>query len=1128
MIGAEEDQKGLPESFTNKVGIMEQEDGEVSDASNCEVANDEGEIVDQQTSKSHRKEDDPLAKTDVNASKKTALEKLKNMSFSSRSKLPVRRTAKLQHSPRRDNDEERRQRKRRWEERNDEDRHQANAEERPRPLREAVAAAHVAPLPIRSVEPARPNDQPHTLRQRVEKLISVQESEAINMSDKELRNLIARMCDLSKEQQRLQRGRQTQFDTLREIYMEVKDDIEKLYIRIPVHLRMDLPLPPQSLHPSASSSGGPLQMNGGTTAFQLEQRFRLPSLFDSPQVIGSANMRLNPGNDSEVNVRSEERCTGGRMGFGEVGSVSSDPQRVLGGRNGTVFSGGLNEHGMFEDISRIGMGSGGTLLRNDSNSTTAVERAPHTGSGSEQTVHSINGKKPLFPGLNGPSHLDQSASMIPSTSACDPAPKPLFSRLDFADGNSRFSGSGPSHDMFAKIATDLPSQMGSFNDRPSALMSFGNTASPNQASHSIGRQIYDTADKSATSNYAGVQTNALNKLESGAGVYSFPENDGGIRGVNQHCRMHSGSQGPNSFIHPNKPASPVSDFPSNLSIRTVSNSVDTDTTLCSTYHESLIHLKSNEIQSSSQVPLPNLSEPPPPFGTAPMNGPAMLSNKLPNAVLLNTMQNSNIVPTQTVPSPAVSGSAYPSEHPVGTLQSLASTAAGSALNSLPGSNTSQNLQSQPGNAAVAPSLMSLHSASSTVSVPPPDFSVPPPLPPSLTTRTSVGTPITSNLLSHTEPTSSGDSRTGPASNPPLQRSLSHMKGGVLPNSTVLSGLPSMNVPPPSFSVPPPRAPPTFPTPPPMASSGITSGPRPVNLASSMVAPPPNLMTGPVGLSCPPPDMSQPPPNIRNALGAGNPEGVQQMVTAVVGQSAVIGQTPVEVVTELIANAYNRAGGIRLHHDASLKQRMSMTTENTVMINKMRAPAPAGPPRPLSSVGKLPPPLMLSPSTRGGPPSRISSFNKRKGSQIRPSATRPQQRQKRQISDMVAIIPDEHDHPSSREEPDDNIFLIVSDEEDGNKLEHIIGYLGLPFYYQTSPRLRFQCFVITLLFLIFRIVVGKFFERPSFVFETASTAAASTVDTRCGSGNGWTVSKHDGSCNPEASKKAGIVMPGVGW
>lgn len=44
--------------------------------------------------------------------------------------------------------------------------------------------------------------------------------------------------------------------TLREIYIEVKDDIEKLYIRVPTHLRMDIPLPPQALHPSASSSGG--------------------------------------------------------------------------------------------------------------------------------------------------------------------------------------------------------------------------------------------------------------------------------------------------------------------------------------------------------------------------------------------------------------------------------------------------------------------------------------------------------------------------------------------------------------------------------------------------------------------------------------------------------------------------------------------------------------------------------------------------------------------------------------------------------------------------------------------------------------------------------------------------------
>ncbi|CAG9533437.1 unnamed protein product [Cercopithifilaria johnstoni] len=1032
MIAAEEE--SLAESFMSKVETMEQEDGEVSDASNCDTANDEGEIVDQQTSKSNHKEDDMLLKTDVNVSKKTALEKLKNMSFSSRSKLPVRSSSverrererkerqtltisKLQHSPRRDNDEERRQRKRRWEERNDEqERHQTLVEERPRPLREAVAASHATPLPIsKALDTARPNDQPHTLRQRVEKVISVQESEAINMSDKELRNLIARMCELSKEQQRLQRGRQTQFDTLREIYMEVKDDIEKLYIRVPVHLRMDLPLPPQTLHPSASSSGGPLQMNGGTTTFQLEQRFRLPSLFDPPQIVTSANMRLNSGNDPEITVRSEEECAGGRMGFGEVGNISS-PRRVLSGGNGAIYSGGLNEHGMFEDISRIGLGSGGTLLRNDggSNPTTAVERAPHTGSSLEPTVHSANRKKLPFSSLNGPANLDQSASMIPSTSTYDFGPKPLFNKLDFSDDSSRFSGSKPSHDL-------LP-QMSSFSDRPMPLMSFGNTASSNQVSHSMGLQICDTPDKSTSSTYTATQTNALNKIEPGV-----PENDGGIRAVNQHCFMHSGSQGPTSFIRPNKTPSPMSDFASNVSLRAVSSSVDTDSALCITYHESLIHLKSSEIQSSSQVPLPNLSEPPPPFGTAPINCPAVLSN----TILLNTMRSSNIVPRQTVPVPTGSAPAYPSEHAVGTIQQLSST----STSVLPGNNNaSQNLQPQPGNAAVAAAqpLMSLHSGSSTVSVPPPDFSVPPPI--ALTARTNVATSITTNLLNHIEPTSSADSRTGPSSNPAVQRSLSHMKGGVLTNSTVLTGLPSMNIPPPSFTIPPPRVPnvgPVFPTPPPMAVGGITSGPRP-NLVSPMAAPPPNLMSGPISLSCPPPDMSQPPPNIRGTLRASNAESVQQMVNAVVGQSTVSSQTPVEVVTELIANVYNRAGGVRLHHDASLKQRMSVATENTAMMNKMRTPVPAGPPRPLSSVGKLPPPLMLSTGTRGGPVSRISSFNKRKGLQIRPSSTRLQQRQKRQISDMVAIIPDEHDHPSSREEPDDNIFLIVSDEEDGNK------------------------------------------------------------------------------------------------
>ncbi|EFO19796.1 hypothetical protein LOAG_08697 [Loa loa] len=81
MIGTEVEVESLAESFVNKVEAMEQEDGEVSDASNCDVTNDEGEIVDQQTNKSSRKEDDISAKTDVNVSKKTALEKIKKYEF---------------------------------------------------------------------------------------------------------------------------------------------------------------------------------------------------------------------------------------------------------------------------------------------------------------------------------------------------------------------------------------------------------------------------------------------------------------------------------------------------------------------------------------------------------------------------------------------------------------------------------------------------------------------------------------------------------------------------------------------------------------------------------------------------------------------------------------------------------------------------------------------------------------------------------------------------------------------------------------------------------------------------------------------------------------------------------------
>lgn len=132
-----------------------------------------------------------------------------------------------------------------------------------------------------------------------------------------------------------------------------------------------------------------------------------------------------------------------------------------------------------------------------------------------------------------------------------------------------------------------------------------------------------------------------------------------------------------------------------------------------------------------------------------------------------------------------------------------------------------------------------------------------------------------------------------------------------------------------------------------------------------------------------------------------------MVSAIVNQSAVSGQSPVEMVNELIANAYSRTGGLRLHDTPLGNQRMPI--ESTGVVNKTRTPAPTGPPRPLSSIGKLAPPLRRSPSgAHGGPALRSSNFNKQKGSQNRPLGPRTQQqRQKRLVSEIVAIVPDEH-------------------------------------------------------------------------------------------------------------------------
>ncbi|KAM3725331.1 Peptide chain release factor [Dirofilaria immitis] len=67
----------------------------------------------------------------------------------------------------------------------------------------------------------------------------------------------------------------------------------------------------------------------------------------------------------------------------------------------------------------------------------------------------------------------------------------------------------------------------------------------------------------------------------------------------------------------------------------------------------------------------------------------------------------------------------------------------------------------------------------------------------------------------------------------------------------------------------------------------------------------------------------------------------------------------------------------------------------------------------------------------------------------------------------------------------------------------------------------------LLIFAFWIVIG-FFERPLFVFETASTATASTVDTRCGNGKRLDSFEARRAYCPEASKQAGNVVQGVGW
>ncbi|VDN21315.1 unnamed protein product [Gongylonema pulchrum] len=843
------------------------------------------------------------------------------------------------------------------------------------------------------------------------------------MPEAQLKDLLCQMCELSQEQQRLFHGRQVQFHTLHEVYNQVKEDIEKLYIRVPARLRLDLPLP-QALQSSTASNEDLPEVNGGATATcQLEQRLRIPSLFDVPHGSSAATAavnaaRANSGNDGPVEIREE----GGGRGGGALGTC--------------------DEAGT-EATARTGGGGSSSSIQ-----TSALKSAAQTTRNTDQATSFSNNDRPYYSALNGPGHMNPAD---PSTSTCDDGSKPLFSRHDLRE-DSRFSGTGPAHEIFSKTGPEFLRNNSS--GHCVSLGNFENSSSFGQISHATGRPLLGAAENSSAYHRAApapTQTSASSNKLSSEGV------DTATRMKGQHSLMHSGLQDVSSFASLMKPPSPAPaathpDFP--VPLRTVGpmnpeNSCRHDSS--QPYHSTF---KQTEM---SRPQLPNLSEPPPPIGAAPMTNSEMLSNQSGTA-FLSTMQNSNLPPTQQALSSTGAGFAPSCSSP--SVQSLSSNASTTAVNALPviSSTSSQNLQAQSSASSL---LAALHSGSTAVSIPPPDFSVPPPMAPPFTapsTRTNLtaaapATVTKNNLMQSTfgkesVGMASTDSAAAP-SNAHIQRtvqaSLTTEVKEVLPGSMGLPGFPAMNVPPPSFSVPPPRAPPAaatappaFSTPPPMAPGGAASGSRASSLAAPMSTPSLNIISGAsVNLNCPPPDMSQPPPNIRNSMSASNSESVQQMVSAIVNQSAVSGQSPVDVVTEMIANAYGRSGGLRLHDVLPLSNQR-VPNESAITNNKTRAPTTRGPPRPLSSIGKLVPPLRRSPSVAraaGGAASsaRSPNFNKQKGRHSRTSKVRPHiRRQKRHISDVVAIIPDEHEVPNASESQSDNIFLIMSDDEDDSK------------------------------------------------------------------------------------------------
>lgn len=314
-----------------KEDAMEQEDGEVSDESVSNALDDDGEIVDDEEHKerSGRRNSQQVVKVeeDSEVAKKSALEKLKNMKFSTKSKFSVgspsreRRDREKKErlnaasdeeeakrpkypfyggsalgrgsSPRRENDDDRRTRKRRWEEHNDDERHFLRGNERPRPLRETLS-----PAPNRPAEPPRPVDQPGTLRQRVERLICITEAEVAALSDIDLRSLLVKIFEVDREQKRLYNGRQAQIETLREMHKQAKEDVERLINAIPAHLRPDLPPLPAPLNiprtESASLNGIPPQVNGGVCS-QVNQHPSVPNTFAPPPgLAGSLSLMSAP------------------------------------------------------------------------------------------------------------------------------------------------------------------------------------------------------------------------------------------------------------------------------------------------------------------------------------------------------------------------------------------------------------------------------------------------------------------------------------------------------------------------------------------------------------------------------------------------------------------------------------------------------------------------------------------------------------------------------------------------------------------------------------------------------------------------------------------------------------------